>query len=256
MSASLYSALAPTLDASYEAPSHRRLYDQLAWRIFRRIELPAQARIIDVGCGGGRWARQLCALGHHVTGLEQAPGMIDALRSNPPGETFTLVEGDMLHTDLGEGVADAVIALGSLQYSTDPARTVQNMARWLRPGGVLFVHVDGLLSLAYELIGRGATDEAIRIARTGQGEFRVGEHSAGLTLFDRSSLKALMTEAGMSATRILGLGVQAGIIGRRAASQAMAEDEQRALAVEDELAAEERLADAGLHLLAVSRKPA
>lgn len=84
MSASLYSAIAGGYDASYLMPFHPKIYDVLAWNYMLSLPIPAQANIFDVGCGSRRWMRCLCDLGHHVTSIEEAPGMIAALETAWP----------------------------------------------------------------------------------------------------------------------------------------------------------------------------
>ena len=39
---------------------------------------PRGSTILDLGCGVGRMAGPLAALGHRVTGIDNAPGMLDA----------------------------------------------------------------------------------------------------------------------------------------------------------------------------------
>jgi SAM-dependent methyltransferase len=43
-------------------------------------------RILDIGCGTGRLACRLAAGGHHVTGVDPAPGMLNVARARPDGE--------------------------------------------------------------------------------------------------------------------------------------------------------------------------
>jgi SAM-dependent methyltransferase len=56
----LYDALASTYDEHFAVP-HQRAYDDLA-----PLLPDAAARIVNVGCGVGRWARRLVGLGHFV----------------------------------------------------------------------------------------------------------------------------------------------------------------------------------------------
>lgn len=46
---------------------------------------PPGATILDIGCGVGRMAGPLAALGHRVTGIDNAPGMLDALPDDIEG---------------------------------------------------------------------------------------------------------------------------------------------------------------------------
>ncbi len=256
MSASLYSAIADGYDASYLTPSHRKIYDSLAWDHVLSLPIPHRARIVDVGCGSGRWARRWCALGHHVTGIEQAPGMIASLRADWPQGDFALIQGDMDAVDLTEASADLVLAMGSLQYARDPAALLRRFARWLRPGGHVCVYVDSLVSLVLELIRNRRDEEALEAATTRSGRFRHEEHAASVLLYDQQSLRRDFEQAGLADIRCHGLGVRAGIVGRAAATADMQVNEAATMQIERRLTAIQTLADTGLHILAVGSKTA
>src|SRR5688500_18256195 len=51
--------------------------------------IPAGATVLDLGCGTGRIARGLVALGHPVTGVDDSPAMIAEL---PPDVTGVVAE--------------------------------------------------------------------------------------------------------------------------------------------------------------------
>ena len=131
-SIALYDALASDYDAHWQAP-HRRAYDDLAWEYVQPL-LPAGAgRVIDAGCGNGRWAKRISGLGHSVIGIEQAPAMIDAARTIVQTARFQLIEGSMETVEVPEARADLVLAMGSLQYTLDPERMIERFARWFAP---------------------------------------------------------------------------------------------------------------------------
>ena len=149
-SQALYSALAPAYREHFEV-AHRRAYDALAWKRVRCM-LPERGPVIDAGCGVGRWVPRLLGLGYEVIGIEQAPGMIDQARRAGYGPGFTLIEGSMETAGLPDASAGLVLALGSLQYTADPAATLRRLAGWVRPGGTVVVLVDSLVALVIELL--------------------------------------------------------------------------------------------------------
>ncbi|MFC4146751.1 class I SAM-dependent methyltransferase [Micromonospora mangrovi] len=248
----LYDALAPGYEEHFAVP-HRRAYDDLAWERVAAL-LPPDGPVVDAGCGVGRWARRLLDLGHPVTGVEQAPGMVAELRRRPPGPGFTLVEGSMTEVTL-PATAGAVLAMGSLQYTADPERAVAHLAGWLRPGGVLAVLVDSLMGLVLELLGVGRHDEALeRLARR-RGVWRSAGHAADLHLLDRARLEAAFAAAGLVGVRSAGLLVSAAPLGRAGLTGRLATDRNALLAVERRLGDEPVLADAGKQLLVTGRRP-
>ncbi|MEY6568899.1 class I SAM-dependent methyltransferase [Streptomyces sp. PGLac3x] len=105
-------------------------------------ELPAQARVLDVGCGTGLpTSGQLADAGHRVTGVDLSAGMLELARTNVPGAEF-------LHRDLASLRADGPGGLGRFDGVTCfftllmlPREEIPHALRLLRsllvPGGHL-----------------------------------------------------------------------------------------------------------------------
>ncbi len=250
----LYSAVAGGYDDSYARPSHRRIYDRLAWEHASAITLRAGAHVVDAGCGTGRWVSRWLDRGCRVTGIEQAPGMIERLDARRLGPGFTLLECAMEDAPVVAGSADLVLAMGSVQYCADPAAMIRRFASWARPGGTVCVYVDSLLSLVLELIRAGRDEEAQERLHTRRGVFRQGDLSASLALYDRRTLEAQFLEAGLLDVRCHGLAVGASAIGRAACTRAMEADEAATMATERRWSADPAMADAGTHILAMGTR--
>jgi SAM-dependent methyltransferase len=97
-------------------------------RLLRLASLPAGARILELGCGGGQTARYLKQHGYDVTAIDQ-----EAAADNPHVQ-----QGDMLHLEVPSGSFDAVLAECSLSASGNPPLALANGYRALKPGGHLF----------------------------------------------------------------------------------------------------------------------
>jgi SAM-dependent methyltransferase len=78
-----------------------------------RRDVAPRATILDLGCGPGRIAGRLAALGHPVTGIDNGPGMIAALPAGVEG-----IVGDATTVRLGRRF-DAVLMASHLV--NDPA---------------------------------------------------------------------------------------------------------------------------------------
>jgi SAM-dependent methyltransferase len=100
---------------------------------FREL-LPAPGRrTLDLGCGEGRVARDLAALGHVVTGIDASSAMVAAAReAHPDGE---YVVGDAASLPFAEASFDLVVAYNSLMDVDDVPGAVGEAARVLEPGG-------------------------------------------------------------------------------------------------------------------------
>lgn len=98
-------------------------------------------RVLDAGCGHGRYVFGVAALGAEAWGLDLGFGIDVAARARPGGLDVCLVQGDLLRPPLAAGSFDLVISKGVLHCTPDPAGGVHALARLLRPGGYLFVWV-------------------------------------------------------------------------------------------------------------------
>jgi SAM-dependent methyltransferase len=246
----LYDALAGSYDEHFAIP-HRRAYDDLAWEVAAGLIEPG-ASVLDVGCGVGRWAQRLIGAGHRVTGIEPAPRMADAAEKRL-GPDFPLIRARL--EDAAPAPADVVLAMGSLQYATDPGAAIARCAGWLRPAGALCVLVDSRQALVLELLSAGRTDEALERLTTKRALWQVGEHAADLHLLDSAELTAAVRAAGLRVERVAGLLVGATVHGRDGLLRRLTDDYPAALAAERRLAAEPALSDLGKQLLVVGRKP-
>jgi 2-polyprenyl-3-methyl-5-hydroxy-6-metoxy-1,4-benzoquinol methylase len=59
-------------------------YWQFHRDLFLELVPSPQGRTLDIGCGEGRLARDLAALGHAVAGVDSSPTMLAAAREAAP----------------------------------------------------------------------------------------------------------------------------------------------------------------------------
>ena len=98
-------------------------------------------RVLDVGCGVGRWSRLLAARGAHVTGVDLSPTMIGEAKRRAAAaglaERCRFLVQDSAALDL-EGQFDLVLGVTVLQHIIDPhalRAAVQRIARHVTPAG-------------------------------------------------------------------------------------------------------------------------
>jgi SAM-dependent methyltransferase len=97
--------------------------------------LPANSRILDVGCGNGVPITQaLLNTGHRVVGLDSSAGMLARFRVNLPGTP--VVRGDVRRCPFANGTFDAAISWGLMFHLSrvDQAAAFANVSRVLKPG--------------------------------------------------------------------------------------------------------------------------
>lgn len=122
------------------------------------------ARLLDVGCGDGRWAARLVDKGAaHIVGVEAAPPMADAAarRSLP---RFTLIRSPIETADI-TGPFDAVLASMSLDHVETLEIVLRKLAAYLVPGGRLVMTTEHPLRTAPLSGSRWAEDGPRRAAR-------------------------------------------------------------------------------------------
>ena len=99
----------------------------------------AGKRVLDVGTGSGRHAREAAELGAKVTAVDIGES-IDVARRNLPDEVVT-VQADAEALPFAEGAFDVVMSIGVLHHMPDPARAVRELARYVAPGGHLHLYL-------------------------------------------------------------------------------------------------------------------
>lgn len=97
----------------------------------------AGKRVLDVGTGSGRHARQAADMGAEVVAVDLG-GAIDVARRNLPPEVLT-VQADAEDLPFEPGAFDLVMSIGVLHHLPDPSAALRAISPYARPGG--FVHV-------------------------------------------------------------------------------------------------------------------
>lgn len=128
------------------------------WRFHRDLFLelvpPPSGRTLDVGCGEGRLARDLAALGYDVVGVDASPTLLAAAREASPELELHLADAaDLPFPAASFGL---VIAFMSLQDVDDLAGSLREAARVIAPGGRLCLAIVHPLNSAGTFTSRTA----------------------------------------------------------------------------------------------------
>jgi ubiquinone/menaquinone biosynthesis C-methylase UbiE len=149
-------------------------------RGFLAAELRAGLRVLDVGCGDGRFAVEIADAGATVIGVDVAEAALERARARAPQVDFRRVEPDAA-LPFEDGSFDLVWASEVIEHVADTARWLSEVRRVLAPRGVLLVTTPSH--------GR------LRLALGGIERFSpaLGDH---LHLYTRTSLRTTLAEFG------------------------------------------------------------
>ena len=119
---------------------------QEEWLVFRSmIRLNPSMRVLELGCGAGRWALRIAPHVRHVTGVDLSPEMIRVAQDRQSAQRLDNI--DFLVGAAEEYISDGkfdLIYLSSVdQYLEDVAfcRMVEHVRSMLAPGGALIDRV-------------------------------------------------------------------------------------------------------------------
>jgi ubiquinone/menaquinone biosynthesis C-methylase UbiE len=102
-------------------------------------DLRPGALVADVGTGTGFLAEAAIEFGARVIGIDISDGMLQQVSSRLEGRPFEARRTDGAALPLANGEVDAVLANMFLHHAEDPAATIGQMARALKPGGRLVI---------------------------------------------------------------------------------------------------------------------
>ena len=138
------------LDARAEI--HRRFstntYGWFNWFLDRLLELPEDARILEMGCGPGYLWKECSSripAGWNITLSDLSSGMLDAAWQNlvVTGRAFKFEEIDAQYIPYETETFDAVIANYMLYHVPDRPKALSEINRVLKPGGRLIAATVG-----------------------------------------------------------------------------------------------------------------
>jgi SAM-dependent methyltransferase len=112
--------------------------DFLQW-----LELPAQLDWLDVGCGTGALTEIILQQmqPRAIKGVDPSAGFVDHAKAHIRDPRATFEVGDAQSLPVGSAFFDAAVAGLVLNFVPKPALAVREMARAVRPGGLVAAYV-------------------------------------------------------------------------------------------------------------------
>jgi SAM-dependent methyltransferase len=165
----LYHLSAQSWDAKFAAGDHYatdRPFDGLV-AVIDDLRARSLARVADLGCGDGRNLALLKSVTPRTVGLDFAEQALHQVRRRPDiaGAPLGLVRGDIGRLPFRSASLDAAVSVWTMNHGADAdiRRYIAEMARILRPGGVVFASITGwnlFLAIALRFVARRIRDSS------------------------------------------------------------------------------------------------
>jgi SAM-dependent methyltransferase len=155
---------------------------------------PPGLRWIDVGCGNGAFTELLIArcAPAAVVGVDPSPQQLEYARGRSGVAAATFREGDAMALPVEADSVDAAVMALVIFFVPEPAQGVAEMARVVRPGGLISAY-------AWDVYAEGLPIEPVRAALRAVGAEPPLPPRADASRID--ALQALWTGAGLQDVR-------------------------------------------------------
>jgi 2-polyprenyl-3-methyl-5-hydroxy-6-metoxy-1,4-benzoquinol methylase len=137
-------------------------------------------RFLDLGCGPGGLLDEAGRHGWNASGLEISRWAVEKGRA----EGLDIIEGTLRDAHFAEGEFDVISMFDVLEHLPHPRDTVSEIARVLRPGGILVIETPNVEGFFVRSL-YGATSDMVK-------------PRAHICLYSQKTARRLMEEAGMS----------------------------------------------------------
>ena len=186
--------------AAYERYMGR--WSQLVGEIFLDwMAPPSGLRWLDVGCGNGAFTEMLverCSPSA-VTGIDPSEAQLAFARTRPALRAAEFRQGDAMALPVGDDTFDAAVMPLVIFFVPDPAKGVAEMARVVRPGGIVAAY-------AWDMGGGGFPYHALQVEMRALGAAVSVPPSPGASRID--ALRDVWTGAGLQSVQTREIAVQ------------------------------------------------
>lgn len=116
--------------------SRKRFYDCTRWP----QELSGE-RILEVGCGAGRFTQIALETGAEVFSFDLSSAVDSAFANNRNASRLYIFQASIYRLPLRKRLFDKIFCMGVLQHCPDPKQAFLSLVPFLRPGGTIVIDV-------------------------------------------------------------------------------------------------------------------
>jgi len=118
----------------------KRMSKALAW--LDELVLSRKSSFLEIGSGAGRLTSEVAKKGQRIFGLDYSYGMLaknNRTYNRENGLMIPFLQGDIQSLPFGDSSFDAVICLGVITYVKSEEKALRELARILKPDGMLIL---------------------------------------------------------------------------------------------------------------------
>ena len=180
----------------YHTAENARFHDEVIERLVRRIDPPAGARALDIGCGPGLHAVRLARHGLRVCAADFSQAALGTAKRNVEAagvaDRVEVVHADLLELPFPDGAFEVVLCWGVLMHIPEVERAIGELCRVVAPGGAAVVGEGNVRSIDHAIrwIGSRRRGRA-SYSRRAAGAERWRETASGPLLSRRADIRWL-----------------------------------------------------------------
>jgi SAM-dependent methyltransferase/uncharacterized protein YbaR (Trm112 family) len=98
-------------------------------------------RVLDAGCGNGRFAHYAAKYGAEVWAIDLGQAVLVAQKNTEQAGAAQVVQADLYRPPFAPESFDFIYSIGVLHHLPDPEAAFQNLLRYLKPGGEIQIYL-------------------------------------------------------------------------------------------------------------------